>query len=138
MADREVRASDLTGVGMGFRIHPVRVDVEYSGGRTLILPKPEELAIRAGEGIEWDFRYSGGADLMVDEMVIEFPKPSPFAKQTLRTKKPSSPRHKVASGVSDDVTETLRIEYLIRCTNSFKSEMASARPRLVIEPKSQP
>ncbi|MGH9459568.1 MAG: hypothetical protein ACRD2J_18180, partial [Thermoanaerobaculia bacterium] len=130
MADREVRASDLSGVGMGYRVHPVRVDIEYSGGRALIHLNPEESTIRAGEAIEWDFRYSGGADLMVDEIVIEFPKPSPFGKTILRAKKPNSPRHKQMSGPSGKTTG--RIEYTIRCLNSFKSEVASAKLRLVI------
>lgn len=134
-ADRLVRPGDLTGLGEAIRTHPVRIDIEYSAGRTLIMLNPEELTIRAGDGVEWDFRYFGGADLMVDEVVIEFPKPSPFTKGSFREKKLSAPRHRQLSGPAADTDIELRIEYSIRCFNSFKTEVASLRPRLIVKPE---
>ncbi|HEY0593398.1 MAG TPA: hypothetical protein VGF40_16615 [Thermoanaerobaculia bacterium] len=131
MADRVIRASDLTGVATSFRIHPIRVDVEYSAGRMLVHPNPEELRIRVGEGVEWDFRYSGGADLMIEEIVVELPKGSPFEKALFRAKKPTAPRHRVLSGAATG--NGFHGEYSIRCLNSFKSEVAAARARLVVE-----
>jgi hypothetical protein len=132
MADREVRRSDMSNVEEAIRTHPIRIDIEYSAGRTLVQLSPEELEIRAGDGIEWDFWYSGGADLMVDEVVIEFPKPSPFGKSSFKAKKPNSPRHRELSGPARLNNGEQRYEYTIRCLNSFKTEVASARPRLVI------
>jgi hypothetical protein len=132
MADREVRRSDMSNVEEAIRTHPIRIDIEYSAGRTLVQLSPEELEIRAGDGIEWDFWYYGGADLMVDEVVIEFPKPSPFGKSSFKAKKPNSPRHRELSGPAHLSNGEQRYEYTIRCINSFKTEVASARPRLVI------
>jgi hypothetical protein len=133
MADREVRRSDMSNVEEAIRTHPIRIDIEYSAGRTLVQLSPEELEIRAGDGIEWDFWYYGGADLMVDEVVIEFPKPSPFVKASFKAKKPNSPRHRELSGPAHLNNGKQRYEYTIRCLNSFKTEVASARPRLVID-----
>jgi len=132
MADREVRRSDMSNIEEAIRTHPIRIDIEYSAGRTLVQLSPEELEIRAGDGIEWDFWYYGGADLMVDEVVIEFTKPSPFVKTSFKAKKPNSPRHRELSGPAHLTNGVQRYEYTIRCLNSFKTEVASARPRLVI------
>ncbi len=131
MADRVIRPSDMTGISTNFRIHPIRVDIEYSAGRMLMHPNPEELRIRVGEGVEWDFRYTGGADLMIEEIVVELPKGSPFAKAQFHAKKPTAPRHRVFSGPANG-TE-FRGEYSIRCLNSFKSEVATVKARLVVE-----
>ena len=134
MADRVVNPSELTGVGVTFRNHPVRVEIEYSAGRMLVLPSPDELTIKDGEGIEWDFRYMGGADVMVDEIVVEFSKPAPFAKASMRMKKPGFGRpHRILSGPASVGGKTTRLTYTIRCYNSFKTEVAVGKPRLVIE-----
>lgn len=119
---------------MTYRLHPVRVEIEYSAGRMLVLSSPDELHIRGGEGIEWDFFYTGGADLMVDEITIEFEKAAVFPKAEIKVKKPSAPRHRVLSGPSGRVESATRIEYTIRVFNSFRTEVALARPRLVIDP----
>lgn len=134
MADRVVRASDMTGVGTTYRVHPVRVDIEYTAGRMIAFPNPEELHIRVGEGVEWDFRYTGGADLMVEEILIELPKGAPFSKTSLRAKKPISPRQRVLTGAAAAVDGEYRCEYTIRCLNSFKSEVAKGRAKIVVTP----
>jgi hypothetical protein len=130
-----VRPSDLTGMGMAIRTHPVRIDIEYSAGRIEVQLNPEELTIGAGDGVEWDFRYFGGADLMVEEVLIEFPKPSPFSKTSFREKKLSAPRHRQLSGPASDTDIELRIQYSIRCFNSFKNEVVALRPRLIVKPR---
>ena len=135
MADRVVRASDMTGVGTTYRVHPIRVDIEYSAGRMLLIPNPEELRIRSGEGVEWDFRYTGGADLMIEEIIIELPKGTPFTKTQFRAKKPTAPRHRVLTGAATVVASEFTAAYSVRCLNSFKSEVASGRARIVISPQ---
>ncbi|HEU5163289.1 MAG TPA: hypothetical protein VFV54_09115, partial [Thermoanaerobaculia bacterium] len=100
----------------------------------LLIPNPEELRIRSGEGVEWDFRYTGGADLMIDEIIIELPKGAPFPKALFRAKKPTAPRHRVLTGAANVVAGEFRAEYSIRCLNSFKSEVASGRARIVVSP----
>jgi hypothetical protein len=134
MADRVVRASDLTGVGTTYRVHPIRIDIEYSAGRMLLIPNPEELRIRSGEGVEWDFRYTGGANLMIEEIIIELPKGAPFQKAVLRAKKPTAPRHRVLTGAAAAVSDDWVGNYTIRCLNSFKSEVAGGGARIVVSP----
>src|SRR5689334_18931069 len=74
-SDRLVGSHELTEFAV--RTVPVRVDVEAGGGRIFLTILPLEVELRVGEGIEWDFRYIGGADVIIDEIVIEFEKPSP-------------------------------------------------------------
>src|SRR2546427_10803679 len=67
-SDRLVATHELTEFAV--RTVPVRVDVEAGGGRVFLAANPEEVTLAVGEGIEWDFRYVGGADVAVDEWVI--------------------------------------------------------------------
>jgi len=131
-ADREVRADDL--LSHPIRTFPVRVDIEQSGGKTLIALYPEELTIKPGDGIEWDFRYLGSADVIVEEVIIEFDKPAPFGKPIFRSKKPGSALpHRQLSGATTNSTTGKRIQYTIRCMNLFKTEVAKVRPYLNIQ-----
>jgi len=58
------------------RTVPVRIDIEAGGGRIYLTINPNDTTLKVGEGIEWDFRYLGGADVVIEEMIIEFAKPS--------------------------------------------------------------
>lgn len=90
---------------------------------------PEEVVLRAGEGIEWDFRYLGGADVTIDEIIIEFEKPAPFATVVFRSKKPGPARpHRQLSGPAAAGAAGKRVRYIVRAMNLFKTEMATARP----------
>src|ERR1051326_2763 len=96
-SDRLIRPEELHELAV--RTVPVRVEVEQSGGRVFISVNPQEATLRAGEGIEWDFRYLRGADVIVDEIVIEFDRPSPFGTQTFKSRKPGAARpHRHLSG----------------------------------------
>lgn len=130
-SDRLIRPEDVTEFVT--RTVPVRVDIEQSGGRTFISVNPEEIVLRAGEGIEWDFRYLGGADVTVDELVIEFDKPSPFSHQTFRSRKPGPARpHRQLSGAVQKSAAGKRLRYVIRANTPFKTELAVVRPFLTI------
>lgn len=121
---------------MTIRTLPVRVDIEQATGRTRISINPEFQQIHAGDGIEWDFRYLGGADVIVEEVVIEFAKPSPFAKATFRSKRPGSARpHRQLSGPASPLAG--RGTYTIRCFNIAKFEVAKAQLSLAITPDSE-
>jgi hypothetical protein len=113
---------------------PVRVDIEQASGRVFIVVNPQEVTLRAGEGIEWDFRYLGGADVTVDELVIEFDKPSPFGSTVYRSRKPGGARpHRQISGAASKSAAGKRIQYTIRANTAFKTELANIRPFANIE-----
>ena len=131
-SDRLFRDDDISE--MTVRTVPVRVDIEQSGGRVFIAVNPEEVTVRTGEGIEWDFRYLGGADVMVDEVVIEFDRPSPFSSGTFRSRKPGIARpHRQLSGAVSAASGGKRVQYAIRAMTAFKSELSVTRPWVRIE-----
>ena len=126
-SDRLVGSHELTEFAV--RTVPVRVDVEAGAGRLFLSILPMEVELRVGEGIEWDFRYIGGADVIIDEIIIEFGKPSPFATVTFRSRRPGAARpHRQLSGAAQKSAAGKRAQYTIRAMNAFKTEMANARP----------
>jgi hypothetical protein len=130
-SDRLVASHELTEFAV--RTVPVRVDVEAGGGRIFIATNPDDAVLRVGEGIEWDFRYIGGSDVIVDELVIEFEKPSPFPQATFKSRRPGTARpHRQLSGAVHKTAAGKRIRYTIRAINAFKSEMAVARPWVTV------
>jgi hypothetical protein len=125
-SDRLIRPEDVTEFVT--RTVPIRIDVEQGGGRVFISVNPEEVTLRPGEGIEWDFRYLGGADVTVDELVIEFEKPSPFSSMTFKSRKPGAARpHRQLSGAVQKPAIGKRIQYTIRAINAFKTELANRK-----------
>lgn len=125
-SDRLVGSHELTEFAV--RTVPVRVDVEAGGGRVFISIYPEDVTLKVGEGIEWDFRYLGGADVIIDELIIEFDKPSPFSGTTFKSRRPGTARpHRQLSGPAHANAVGKRVRYLIRAMNAYKSEMASAK-----------
>ncbi|PYQ47742.1 MAG: hypothetical protein DMF59_18040 [Acidobacteria bacterium] len=131
-SDRLVASHELTEFAV--RTVPVRVDVEAGGGRIFLAANPDDAILRVGEGIEWDFRYVAGADVTVDELIIEFEKPSPFTQSTFRSRRPGTARpHRQLSGAVHKNAAGKRIPYTIRAINAFKTEMAVARPWVTVE-----
>lgn len=131
-SDRLIRPEDVTEFVT--RTVPIRVDVEQSGGRVFISVNPEEVVLRIGEGIEWDFRYLGGADVTVDELVVEFDKPSPFSSMTFRSRKPGAARpHRQLSGAVQKSAIGKRIQYTIRAMTPFKTELANRKLYLNVQ-----
>jgi len=126
-SDRLVSSHELTEFAV--RTVPVRVDVEAGGGRVFLSANPEEVTLHPGEGIEWDFRYLGGADVIVDELVIEFEKPAPFHQTAFRSRRPGTARpHRQLSGAVNDAAVGKKIHYAIKAISAFKTEMAVTRP----------
>jgi hypothetical protein len=122
-SDRLIRPEDVTEFVT--RTVPIRVDVEQGAGRVFISVNPEEVSLRAGEGIEWDFRYLGGADVSVDELIIEFAKPSPFSATTFKSRKPGAARpHRQMSGAVHKSAGAKRFPYTVRAINAFRTELA--------------
>jgi hypothetical protein len=106
----------------------VRIDVEQGAGRFYVIANPSEVTVRVGEGIEWDFRYIGGADVSVEEIVIEFEKPSPFAQDVFRTRKPGGARpHRQLSDGALPTAAGQRVQYVVRAVNQFRTELANTR-----------
>jgi hypothetical protein len=126
-SDRLVGSHELTEFAV--RTVPVRVDVEAGAGKLFLSILPLEVELRVGEGIEWDFRYIGGADVIIDEIIIEFGKPSPFGGSVFRSRRPGAARpHRQLSGAVHKAAAGKRVQYTIRAMNAFKTEMASAQP----------
>ncbi|HEY2322898.1 MAG TPA: hypothetical protein VGJ82_08540 [Thermoanaerobaculia bacterium] len=126
-SDRLIRPEELHELAV--RTVPVRVDVEQGPGRVFISVNPQEATLRAGEGIEWDFRYLNGADVIVDEIVIEFDRPSPFTTQSFKSRKPGAARpHRQLSGGVSQGSAGKRVQYTIRAMTAYKTELANIKP----------
>jgi hypothetical protein len=130
-SDRLLRPEDV--VDMAVRTVPVRVDVEQGAGRFYVHANPLEIFLRVGEGIEWDFRYLGGADVSCEEVVVEFEKPSPFVLTVFRTRKPGGARpHRQMSGPALPGSVGQHVAYMIRANTGFKTELANAKVWLTV------
>jgi hypothetical protein len=125
-SDRLVSHDELTEFVV--RTVPVRVDIEQGAGRIYLNVNPLEVILRAGEGIEWDFRYLGGADIVVDDLIIDFEKPAAFSAAPFRSKRPGSNRpHRQLSGPVLQNAIGRKNNYAIRALNMYKTELAVAR-----------
>lgn len=125
-SDRLLRPDDIEHPAV--RTVPVRIDVEQGAGRFYVIANPNEVSVGVGEGIEWDFRYLGGADVTVEEIAVEFDKPSPFPQALYRTRKPGGARpHRALSGGALPAARGKRIEYVVRAMTPFKTELASTK-----------
>jgi hypothetical protein len=125
-SDRLIRPEDLNEIAV--RTVPVRIDVEQNAGRVYLHVSPNEIIVKPGEGIEWDFRYLGGADVMVEELLLDFDKPSPFASAHFRSRKPGAARpHRQMSGPASKSAAGKRAQYTVRALNPFKTELATTR-----------
>jgi hypothetical protein len=132
-SDRLIRPDDVDHPAV--RTVPVRIDVEQGAGRFYVIAYPMEVSVRAGEGIEWDFRYVGGADVSVEEIVVEFEKPSPFAQTVFRTRKPGGARpHRQLSNGALPAAAGRRIQYTVRAINPYKTELANTKVWLNVTP----
>ena len=129
-SDRLIRTEDLTHSII--RTVPVRIDVEQGQGRFHIIPNPIDAQVRAAEAIEWDFRYIGGADFSVEEIVIEFEKPAPFAQAVYKTKKPGGarPHRQVTAGVTGTAGKTY--SYSITAMTPFKTVLVTGKGSVTI------
>ena len=113
----------------------MRIDVEQGAGRFYVIAYPAEASVRPGEGIEWDFRYLGGADVSVEEIVVEFEKPSPFTQTVFRTRKPGGARpHRQLSNGALPSAVGRRIQYTVRAINPYKTELANTKVWLNVTP----
>ena len=125
-SDRLIRPDDVDHPAV--RTVPVRIDVEQGAGRFYVIANPMEVSVRVAEGVEWDFRYVGGADVTVEEIVVEFEKPSPFTQTVFRTRKPGGARpHRQMSGGALPAAVGRHIQYTVRAINQYKTELANTK-----------
>lgn len=130
-SDRLVATHELTEFTT--RTVPVRIDVEARAGRVILAVSPDSVTLRPGEGIEWDFRYLAGADVIVDELFIEFEKPGPFSHASFKSRRPGTARpHRQLSGPAQKSAAGREVRYTVRAINAFKTEIAVARPTVTI------
>jgi hypothetical protein len=130
-SDRLIRPEEI--IELAVRTVPVRVDIEQGAGRFYVIANPTEVTLKPGEGIEWDFRYIGGADVNVDDVVVEFERPSPFQPAIFRTRKPGGARpHRQLSGPAAASLAGKRVQYTIRAMSQYKTELANAKMNVTI------
>jgi hypothetical protein len=125
-SDRLVSENELTEFAV--RTVPVRIDIEATAGRIYLGVNPTEVTLKVGEGIEWDFRYLGGADVIIDELIVEFEAPSPFGTRIFRSRRPGAARpHRQLSGAASKSAAGKRVQYTVRALNAFKMELSTMR-----------
>lgn len=132
-SDRLIRSEDLQNLALpAIRTFPIRVEIEQAVGRTHILVQPNSVTLRAGDGLEWDFRYLGGADTFIDEIIVDFGTDGLFNAKVLRSKNPGSARpHRQLSGRLAEKAPKGSIFYTIRC-HAFGTEIAKTSAELII------
>lgn len=132
-SDRIIRPDDLVNLALpAIRTFPIRVEIEQSTGRTHIIVQPNEIQIRPGDGVEWDFRYLGGADTFVDDISIEFDHKL-FAKQAMKSKNPGSARpHRLLSGRLADSAATGTYNYRVRCKSLVGTQVAETLAVIIV------
>jgi hypothetical protein len=130
-SDRIFRPADLDPLP-AIRTFPVRVEIEQSVGRTHILVQPSEVTVRQGDGIEWDFRYLGGADTFIDDIVVEIPQRGVFASTKMKSKNPGFSRpHRQMSGRLADTAAKGQVTYTIHCY-AFGAEIAKTTATITV------
>jgi hypothetical protein len=132
-SDRIIRPEDLATMSLpAIRTFPVRVEIEQSLGRTHVIIQPNQVSIRPGDGLEWDFRYLGGADTFVQEMILEFASPL-FGKKVLNSRNPGSARpHRLLSGRASADIPTGSHSYKVKCKSLVGTEVAESIGLIVV------
>ncbi|MGK2858386.1 MAG: hypothetical protein ACSLFQ_14395, partial [Thermoanaerobaculia bacterium] len=124
-SDRLMREEDLAPP-KPIKTVPVLVHVEQHSGRIEINCYPPVVELTPGAAVEWDFRYFGGVDVLVDHIVIEIQKPSPFSKATYKSPKPGSARpHRQMTDLVSAKSAGLTLKYTIHAVNAYRTELAS-------------
>ena len=99
----------------------------YHGFQIQEFRRPEyEVSATASQG---PHMIGGGADVTVDEIIIEFEKPAPFSTAAFKSRKPGAARpHRQLSGPAQKTAAGKRVRYAIKAMTAFKTELASTRP----------
>lgn len=126
-SDRILHPEHLASLTLpAIRTFPIRVEIEQATGRTHVMIQPSEVTVRPGDGLEWDFRYLGGADTFISEVSIEF-SGHVFAQPKFVSKNPGSARpHRLLSGRLPDGAGKGAHNYRVRCKSLVGTEVADA------------
>ena len=109
------------------------VHVEQNAGRIYVHCYPQTATLAPGAAVEWDFRYFGGIDVLVDHVVIEIAKPSPFGKTSYKSTKPGSARpQRQLSDVVGPKSAGTTVEYVVHAVNAYRTELARGKATLEI------
>jgi hypothetical protein len=131
-SDRLIRDEDLAPP-KPIKTVPVLVHVEQNAGRIYVHCYPQTVTLTPGAAVEWDFRYFGGVDVLVDHVVVEIGKPSPFGKPQYKSPKPGSARpHRQMSDLVSPKSLGTTVEYTIRAVNAYRTELASGKATMEI------
>jgi hypothetical protein len=131
-SDRLIRDEDLAPP-KPIKTVPVLVHVEQNAGRIYVHCYPQTVTLTPGAAVEWDFRYFGGVDVLVDHVVVEIGKPSPFGKPQYKSTKPGSARpHRQMSDLVSPKSLGTTVEYTIHAVNAYRTELASGKATMEI------
>jgi hypothetical protein len=131
-SDRLIREEDLAPP-KPIKTVPVLVHVEQNAGRIYVHCYPQLVTLTPGAAVEWDFRYFGGVDVLVDHVVVEIGKPSPFGKPQYKSTKPGSARpHRQMSDLVSAKSVGTTVEYTIHAVNAYRTELASGKATMEI------
>ena len=115
------------------RVIPCLVHVTQEGGRIVVRAYPPAVEVAPNDAVEWDFRYFGGADVLVTKVIIEIEKPSPFGKSSYRSHKPGNARpHRQVSDLVKERALGSDSVYTIHVLNAFKTELASGSASVMV------
>ncbi|MFA6956417.1 MAG: hypothetical protein WC538_11150 [Thermoanaerobaculia bacterium] len=131
-SDRLIREEDLAPP-KPIKTVPILVHVEQNAGRIYVHCYPQTVTLTPGAAVEWDFRYFGGVDVMVDHVVVEIGKPSPFGKPQYKSTKPGSARpHRQMSDLVSAKSVGTTVDYTIHAVNANRTELASGKATMEI------
>ncbi len=131
-SDRLLRAEDLQPQ-RPIKIVPVLIHIEQEAGRMYVRAYPPAVTVQPGAALEWDFRYFGGADVLVDQVIIELDKPSPFGKSQYKSQKPGSARpHRQLSEIASEKSLGKTTNYVIRCISAFRTDLTVGKASIEV------
>jgi hypothetical protein len=131
-SDRLIRDEDLAPP-KPIKTVPVLVHVEQNAGRIYVHCYPQTVTLTPGAAVEWDFRYFGGVDVLVDHVVVEIGKPSPFGKAHYKSTKPGSARpHRQLSDLVSAKSLGTTVQYTIHAVNAYRTELAVGRATMEV------
>lgn len=97
-SDRRLTDEEVAPL-LRIRTVPVRISVETDRGRIHSRVHPSRVTVRPSDGIEWDFRYMHGTDVIVKSVEIILGKKRPISKSKFSSKVPRGSRpHRHFSG----------------------------------------
>ncbi|MBW3564081.1 MAG: hypothetical protein KY459_05105 [Acidobacteria bacterium] len=130
-ADREHEES--VHPSLEIRTHTIRIEVLSDDGEIRLLVRPPQLEVAVDDGVEWDFRYHHGTDVIVKNVLIEFGRKKPVAKSKFSSKVPRGYRpHRHFTGQIRSSAAGSKFDYSVQVFDAGKRAVASAKGSIAV------